>query len=368
MSYVPKRLTVAQEQARLQALARYRVLDTVPEQAYDDVAKIAAAIAQTPVAIIGLLDRDRQWYKAKVGIDADGVPRRETFCNQLLDCPHDVLVIPDTHQDQVVAQHPQVVGLPHIRFYMGAPLLTADEHMLGSLCVIDYQPRQPTRVQIEALAALARQVMHLLELRQRNHDVLELLAERSVQMLELSQQQRTLQVHNQHLKNASMTDGLTGLFNRAAFDQQVANLFVQAQQQQTPLSVMLIDADHFKSYNDQFGHVAGDEALRQLGKILQHTSRKTDIAARYGGEEFVLILPETTADAALQIAQRLCEQVAQTTFAHCAMTVSIGVATWPQIGQQASISALIEVADQALYRAKRQGRNQVAQAQPVQNL
>jgi hypothetical protein len=94
MSYVPKRLTVAQEQARLQALARYRVLDTVPEQAYDDVAKIAAAIAQTPVAIIGLLDRDRQWYKAKIGIDADGVPRRETFCNRLLDFPHDVLVIP----------------------------------------------------------------------------------------------------------------------------------------------------------------------------------------------------------------------------------------------------------------------------------
>ena len=368
MTYIPKCLTPEQEQARLQALARYRVLDTVPEQSYDDVVKIAAAVAQTPVALIGLLDRDRQWYKAKVGIEGESAPRRNTFCTRLIDFPNDVLVIPDTHNDAIVANNPLVKELPHIRFYMGAPLLTQDQHVLGSLCVVDYQPRQPTDDQVEALAALARQVMHLLELRQRNHDVLELLAERSVQMLELSQQQRTLQVHNQHLKNASMTDGLTGLFNRAAFDQHMASLFVQAQQQHAPLSVMLIDADHFKSYNDQFGHLAGDEALRQLGKILQQASRKTDIAARYGGEEFVLILPETTADAAQQIAERLCEQVAHTTFAHRAMTVSIGVATWPQVGQQASITALIEAADQALYRAKRQGRNQVARAQPTQNL
>jgi diguanylate cyclase (GGDEF)-like protein len=197
---------------------------------------------------------------------------------------------------------------------------------------------------------------------------LELLAERSVQMLELSQQQRTLQAHNQHLKTASLTDSLTGLCNRAAFDQHVTSFFVQAQQQQTPLSVMLIDADHFKAYNDQFGHVAGDEALRQLGKILQQTSRKTDIAARYGGEEFVLVLPETDAASAAQIAERLCVQVDQTHFEHRAMTVSIGVATWPQVGAEASITALIEAADQALYRAKRQGRNQVAIAPMLQNI
>lgn len=368
MSDLPNRLLPAQEQARLQALARYRVLDTVAERAYDDIVKIAAAVAQTPVAIIGLIDHDRQWYKARVGVAADSVPRRESFCNRLIDYPQEVLVIADTHLDPIVAQHPQVVGLPHIRFYMGAPLLTADGHMLGSLCVIDDQPRQPHPDQIDALAALARQIIHLLELRQRNHDVLELLAERSVQMQELSQQQRTLQVHNQHLQTASLTDGLTGLFNRAAFDQQVTSLFVQAQRQATALSLMLIDADHFKAYNDQFGHVAGDEALRQLGKILQQTSRKTDIAARYGGEEFVLILPETSAKAAQQIAERLCAQVADTVFEHRAMTVSVGVATWPDVGEQASITALIESADQALYRAKRQGRNQVAMAQGVQNL
>lgn len=368
MSDFPSGLTPVQEQARLQALARYRVLDTVPEQAYDDVVQIAAAMMRTPVALIGLIDQQRQWFKARVEVQVESSPRHQTICNRLIDQPQAVLVIPDTHQDAFIQQFPDSVPNNQVRFYMGAPLLTPDEQVIGSLCVVDTQPRQPEPYQVHALAALARQVMHLLELRQRNHEILELLAERSVQMLELSQQQRTLQAHNQHLKTASLTDGLTGLFNRAAFDQQVASLFVQAQQQQTPLSVMLIDADHFKSYNDQFGHVAGDEALRQLGKILQQTSRKTDIAARYGGEEFVLILPETTADAAQQIAERLCEQVAHTTFAHRAMTVSIGVATWPQVGQQASITALIEAADQALYRAKRQGRNQVARAQPTQNL
>lgn len=365
MTYIPKCVTPEQEQARLQALARYRVIDTVPEQAYDDVVKIAAAVAQTPVALIGLLDRDRQWYKAKVGIENDAAPRRNTFCTRLIDFPNDVLVIPDTHQDEIVANNPLVQTPPYIRFYMGAPLLTDDQHMLGSLCVIDYEPRQPSAEQIEALAALARQVMHLLELRQRNHEVLELLAERSVQMLELSQQQRTLQVHNQHLKNASMTDGLTGLFNRAAFDQHMASLFVQAHKHNAPLSVMLIDADHFKSYNDQFGHLAGDEALRQLGKILQQTSRKTDIAARYGGEEFVLILPETSAKAAQLIAERLCDQVAQHPFEYRVMTISIGVATWPNVGEQLSVSALLEAADQALYRAKRQGRNQAVAAPSV---
>ncbi|MFZ3193518.1 MAG: sensor domain-containing diguanylate cyclase [Moraxellaceae bacterium] len=357
-----KRRSKQQEAERLAALARYNILDTLPEPAYDDVVEIASCIAGTPVAIIGLLDdNDRQWFKAKVGLDVDQVPRHKTFCNRLVDHPDAVLVIPDTRDDAIVGKHPDMMVDSAIRFYMGAPLLTADRQVIGSLCVVDYQPKQVNDAQKQAMAALARQVMQLLELRYRNREIRELLSERAVQMRELSNYQVLLEQHNRQLLTESRTDRLTKIGNRAALDQYLADAHQDCMKLHQPLSILLIDVDYFKPYNDQFGHPAGDLVLQQVAALLYDSCRTTDFAARYGGEEFMLILPETTARTALQVAERLRRRIEDEEFPNRPITVSIGVARMiPRKDEQSiSVQDLISRADQALYQAKGAGRNQV---------
>lgn len=350
------------ETARLAALARYNILDTLPEVAYDDVVEIAACIAGTPIALITLLDEERQWFKAKLGLTVDSTPREDSFCKHLLHLPlGEMLIVPDTHADPRFAKTPLVVSRPDIRFYMGAPLITPDNHVLGALCVIDRVVRHPLEQQVEALRALARQVMQLLELRHRNHEIRELLSERAVQMRELSNYQISLEQHNSRLLTESRTDRLTKIGNRAALDQYLAVAYQDCIDLHRPLSILLMDVDHFKRYNDEFGHPAGDVVLQQVAALLYDSCRTTDFAARYGGEEFMLILPETTARTALQVAERLRRRIEEEQLPNRQVTVSIGIARMfsRKAEPPISVDMLISRADQALYQAKGAGRNQV---------
>ncbi len=357
-----KRRSKQQEAERLAALGRYNILDTLPEPAYDDVVEIASCIAGTPIALISLLDQERQWFKAKLGLAVDSTPREDSFCKCLLDLPLDeVLIVPDAHADARFSASPLVVGDPYIRFYMGAPLITPDGHVLGSLCTIDRVVRHPTEQQALALQALARHVMQLLELRHRNREIRELLSERAVQMRELSNYQVLLEQHNRQLLTESRTDRLTKIGNRMALDQYLVAAHQDSVKLHRPLSILLIDVDYFKPYNDQFGHPAGDEVLQQVAALLYDSCRSTDFAARYGGEEFMLILPETTARTAVQVAERLRHRIEEEQFPNRQITVSIGVARMiPRKSQQPiTVPELVRYADQALYQAKGAGRNQV---------
>jgi diguanylate cyclase (GGDEF)-like protein len=126
------------------------------------------------------------------------------------------------------------------------------------------------------------------------------------------------------------------------------------------MSVIMADVDHFKNYNDEFGHPAGDEVLKRMGAILKETTRTMDSVARYGGEEFAILLPETSLSGAREVAERIRQRVESAAFAHRKITVSIGVAEYPKHGD--SPKAALKAADVALYHAKRGGRNQVAHA------
>jgi GAF domain-containing protein len=154
----------ANESGRLAALEKYAILDTDPEQAFDDLTLLASFVCNTPIANISLIDEDRQWFKARVGITAKETSRDIAFCSTAI-LQSDIFVVPDALEDERFRENPLVVSEPHIRFYAGAPLINGDGYALGTLCVVDTTPRQLAPEQREALLALSRLVLGQLEFR-----------------------------------------------------------------------------------------------------------------------------------------------------------------------------------------------------------
>jgi FOG: GAF domain len=153
----------ANEQQRLATLRGYEILDTEPEAAFDDLTLLASYVCQTPVALISLIDADRQWFKSKIGVSVTETSRDIAFCASAILQP-DVFMVPDTSKDERFAENPLVVSEPKVRFYAGATLMTQGQ-ALGTLCVVDRVPRELTPEQVEALRALSRQALAQLELR-----------------------------------------------------------------------------------------------------------------------------------------------------------------------------------------------------------
>jgi diguanylate cyclase (GGDEF)-like protein/PAS domain S-box-containing protein len=164
------------------------------------------------------------------------------------------------------------------------------------------------------------------------------------------------------LRKLSTTDGLTGLANRRFMDESLTEELDRTRRYELEMSVLMFDVDHFKKFNDEYGHDQGDRVLQTLADVMRSTVRDVDLPCRYGGEEFLIILPNTPVDGALLVAERLRESVANTIIDGLHVTISIGVATYPLIKAD-SADELVEAADAALYEAKRSGRNRVRRAQ-----
>jgi GAF domain-containing protein len=157
-------MPIENEPARVAALQKYAILDTEPEQAFDDLVLLASFICKTPIALISLVDEDRQWFKSKLGLSVSETPREVAFCATAIQQP-DVFVVPDTLKDERFRNNPLVLSEPNIRFYAGAPLINEEGYALGTICVIDQTPRELGPDQRSALAALSRLVLAQLELR-----------------------------------------------------------------------------------------------------------------------------------------------------------------------------------------------------------
>jgi diguanylate cyclase (GGDEF)-like protein/PAS domain S-box-containing protein len=172
--------------------------------------------------------------------------------------------------------------------------------------------------------------------------------------------QQELQTANERLQTLSLTDALTGLMTRRALEDSLENERARSMRSGAPLSLFMLDIDNFKGFNDAFGHVCGDEVLREIAVLMQRWIRKGDLVARYGGEEFLVILPATGEKEAFGIAERVRQAIAEAGWEHRLITVSAGVATRDR--HLPTTSEFIQEVDQALYAAKRGGKNRVCQA------
>ncbi len=345
----------ANEDARVAKLREYEILDTLPEQAYDDVTALAAFICQTPIALISLVDADRQWFKANHGLEGKvGSPRAEAFCaHAIVDTR--ALVIRDATLDDRFHDNPSVTGDPHIRFYAGVPLVAPTGEALGTLCVIDRESRELTASQLDALHALSRQTMSQLELRRTTQLLEQRLLDQGAYVQRLEGYQLQMEQAQAHLQSLTLTDGLTSIGNRLAFEKRLTDEINRAERHGTPLSLLMIDVDRFKALNDRFGHPVGDRTLIMVAKALQEAARTTDFVGRYGGEEFAVLLPHTGGEGALIMAERCRRAVERVAWKDAPVTVSVGAATY--VSGKSRNDELVSEADRALYAVKQRGRN-----------
>lgn len=340
-------LPAADEEARLQALAEYRILDSDAESAFDDIALLAGMMCGAPVATVTLVDRHRQWFKASIGMGVRETPRSASICAIAIRDPDELLEIEDVSQTLDI--QPRDLQGERLRFYAGVPIVSPGGHALGTVCVLDHAPRTLSDAQRDALRALGRQVERLLALRMYAD-------ERDAETRVLRSDREDLQRRNADLRRLASHDPLTGLLNRNALEELRTRPDAMQHLYAEGYVLGMVDIDHFKQVNDRHGHSLGDVALRAVADAITASIRDSDIAVRFGGEEFLLVFPRTPLAGAYQVATRLREAVAGGDLPF-RITVSIGLAAGDP--QRDTPEQVFERADQALYRAKAAGRDRV---------
>ncbi|MEZ8099039.1 GGDEF domain-containing protein [Vibrio bivalvicida] len=306
------------EVQRIEELEQLDILDTESEERFDRVTRLAKRLFDVPIAVVSLVDSDRQWFKSCYGMDAQQTPRDISFCGHAI-LGTEPFIISDATIDDRFADNPLVVGEPGIRFYAGVPLAHHDNTMLGTLCVIDTKPRHFNQEQINDLIDLAKIV----------------------------EQELVTRV-------TATTDPLTQISNRRGFSSLGEKLLDYCRFGGFPVSLAYFDLDNFKQINDQFGHQLGDEALKQFTRLLESSFRESDVYARMGGDEFVVLMSGTTemvAHIAIDRFTQSVEKFNQDSMHRYQITFSVGVAS-SKVLNDTTLESLIDVADKRMLEVK----------------
>ena len=352
-------MTVDDETRRLEVLQSYHLIDTAPEPAFDDIVNMASLMCGTPIALVSLITEDRQWFKARVGLDQMETPRDQAFCAHAIRNPSAIMEVQDASKDPRFMHNPLVVGEPGIRFYAGAPLLTPSGAALGTVCVIDRVPRQLTPSMAQGLQALARQVGELLALRRANSD-LETLNQSVMEMqVELEHYQVKLEGENAELAQSSPVDPVTGLNNQRAFERALGEELLRVEGTQSRLALLLAEIDHLGVFARDFGAVAKDDALRRVAKVVKAQARGYDTLACLDSRRFAMLLPGTDDSEMAAMAARLRRAVSFLPPLGRGLRVSIGAAVARPIDAPLDV---MQRATSAVEQAMEQGGNQVVVA------
>jgi diguanylate cyclase (GGDEF)-like protein len=329
------------EPARLRALMSLGILHTAAEERFDRITRMATKVLNTPIALVSLVADDHQWFKSAFGIDTKTTSRDISFCGHAIvsDGP---LIVENALDDERFRTNPLVVDEPQIRAYAGQPILVDNKHRVGTLCVIDVHPRRFTSDDVNNLRDLAA------------------IVESEIQRGVLDEMQSELLTQREELQRRATIDPLTHVWNRGTIMELLERDLSRARRG-TPISVGMIDADHFKAVNDTYGHPVGDQVLAELAKRIRGGIRDCDDVGRYGGEEFLVLLNNCDARHAHIAGERIRKSVAQAPIESTAgpldVTVSVGLTTYgpqPTAGED-----LVAACDRALYTAKDKGRNRV---------
>lgn len=257
------------EQRRLNTLKSLNLLDSDPSERFDRITRLAKRLFGVPVALVSLVDADRQWFLSAFGLDAKETSRDVSFCGHAI-LGDEIFTVPDTALDPRFNDNPLVTGSPNIKFYAGCPIKVDNGSKLGTLCLLDQAPREFTDEDKELLQDLTRMI------------------EQEVAALQLA----TL-------------DELTMISNRRGFEELSEHALKLCKRLSNPASLLYFDLDKFKPINDKYGHAEGDFALQVFSDYLRSTFRESDVLGRLGGDEFAVLLTNTSSEECSTCLERL---------------------------------------------------------------
>ena len=310
------------ESDRIKALRRLNILDSPPEERFDRLTRLARRLFDAPIALVSLVDSNRQWFKSNEGLEVRETPLEWSFCSHAVS-EREMLVVPDTLADERFQENPLVLGDPSIRFYAGQPILEPRGSAIGTLCIIDREPREMSEEDRTLLSDMAN------------------LVEREFAALRLA-----------------TIDELTGLSNLRGFKMLSRQALAMCRRMKRPATLLSFDLDGFKAINDTFGHAAGDAALASFSADLLANFRDSDVVARLGGDEFCVLLSGASAKEMPVTLDKLATIISKRNegrdeVAHLRYSVG-AVAFDPEVHESAS--ELLKEADALMYENKRRER------------
>lgn len=308
------------EVSRLKTLESLNILDTPPDERFDCLTRMAKQLFDVPIALVSLVDEDRQWFKSSTGLDVSETHRDISFCGHAI-LDDNIFLIPDAEKDERFEDNPLVVNDPKIRFYAGCPLRSLNGSKLGTLCIIDQAPRNLSDDELQSLQDLASMV------------------ERELAAIEMA----TL-------------DELTKIRNRRGFLMLAQHSMNLCAREDIPAALVFLDLNKFKPINDEFGHAEGDRALIALADQMKKVFRDSDLFARLGGDEFAVLLTHTTREQAEETIARFqhsLEKFNQEADRGYAISFSYGIVEFNPDKHQ-SIEALLVEGDALMYEEKKQ--------------
>ena len=328
------------EQERLLCLRNLKILDTPIEERFERITRMVCRALQVPLAGVSLVDEARQWFKSIQGSRVLETPRKLAFCSHAI-LKDELMLVPDATLDERFSDNPFVSDSPNIRFYAGQPISLSKDLRLGTLCAMDYRPRELSPYDLQTLRDLGRVV------------------ESELAAVALSEEQiRLIQELDQFQKEARIY-GLTRLWNRTGIENLLSREWNAALRKGSPIALVMVDFDDFKKINDTHGHPVGDEVIRNGSHLLLTSLRSYDAVGRWGGDEFLIVLPGCTKEETMMTLNRIQSHIASNPLPTAAgpikITLSMGATSViPKHGD--TLEQLIKKADDELLKAKRNGK------------